>query len=359
MSDQMTSRERIIAAIDHKPVDKIPTDYWGTPEITSKLMKALGIKQEIDLWKRLDIDKIITIKPTYIGPKLEDDGTMKTDLWGIKHRTISYCNGEGEYEEMCHHPLGPYSTIDEIEANYTWPSADWFDFSSVTRQCRLYPDYAIECGYAAPFYMYNNIRGLQESMMDLAIDENLAHYIIGRICDFYYDYHSRLFSAGEGKIDIAQVTDDFGSQNSLLISLDMFDRFFKPHYERFIKLLKSYDIKVFHHDDGSIMPLIPRLVELGIEVLNPIQWHLPGMDLTELKSRFGDKICFHGGIDNQDVLPFGTIDDVKAEVETCLDLLASDGTGYILAPCHNLQIISPIENIVAMYETANQLRVQR
>jgi len=103
------------------------------------------------------------------------------------------------------------------------------------------------------------------------------------------------------------------------------------------------------------MSLLPTLTDIGIDVLNPIQWHLPGMSLSELKDRFGKKICFHGGIDNQHVLPFGTPEEVRKEVATCLEILANDGTGYILAPCHNIQVISPVENIVTMYRTAKEL----
>jgi uroporphyrinogen decarboxylase len=211
----------------------------------------------------------------------------------------------------------------------------------------------------APFYMYTNIRGIEQTLIDLAADEKLADYIIAKICDFLYDYHQRLFEAGNGRIDIAEVTDDFGMQTGLMISTAMFDKYFKRHYQRLIKLVKDYNIRVFHHDDGAIMPIIPRLVEVGIQVLNPIQWHLPGMDLQELKKRFGMDLCFHGGIDNQYVLPFGSVEDVKKEVMTCLDVLGKDGTGYILAPCHNVQSITPIENIVSMYETANQYSIYK
>jgi uroporphyrinogen decarboxylase len=102
------------------------------------------------------------------------------------------------------------------------------------------------------------------------------------------------------------------------------------------------------------MSLIPKLIEMGIDVLNPIQWHLPNMDLKKLKKQFGKDICFHGGIDNQDVLPFGTVEDVRKEVITCIDILAEDKTGYILAPCHNVQVVTPVENVLAMYNTAKE-----
>jgi len=348
----MTHKERILAVIEHKPVDKIPTDYWGTLEATEKFIRELNLSSEVDLWKKFDIDKIISVSPKYIGPPLEN----MSDYWGIRYKPIIYGNGLGTYDEISYYPLQGFNTIEEIDENYTWPKVDWFDFSCIEEQCEKYPEYAVEGGYMAPFYMYANIRGLEQTLIDLAINEELAHYIIGRITQFLYEYHERFFDSGKGKIDIAQVTDDFGTQQGLIMSIDMFDKFFKEPYRRLIKLVKDYGIKVFHHDDGSIMPLIPRLVELGIDILNPIQWHLPGMDIKELKVKFGDYISFHGGIDNQYVLPFGKPEEVKKEVLYCLDILASDGTGYILAPCHNIQVNTPTENFVAMYDTANEYR---
>ena len=186
--------------------------------------------------------------------------------------------------------------------------------------------------------------------MDLAINKEYAHYVIDKICNFLYSFHERLFEAADGLIDIAEVTDDFGTQTGLMISLEMFDEFFKSHYQRLIELVKDFDIKVFHHDDGAIRALVPKMVELGIDVLNPIQWRLPGMNPGELKKEFGKKICFHGGVDNQKTLPFGKPQDIEEEVIYLLNTLAFDKTGYIIAPCHNIQPITPVENIIAMYE---------
>ena len=158
-------------------------------------------------------------------------------------------------------------------------------------------------------------------------------------------------------MDIAEVTDDFGTQSGPMISTEMFDEFFKTHFQRLIRLVKDFGIKVFHHDDGAIRLLIPRMIELGIDVLNPIQWRLPGMAPEGLKKDFGKVLCFHGGVDNQKTLPFGNPKEVEKEVIYLLDTLASNGTGYILAPCHNIQPITPVENIITMYETVHHYRI--
>jgi uroporphyrinogen decarboxylase len=161
-----------------------------------------------------------------------------------------------------------------------------------------------------------------------------------------------MFEACDGLIDVTQVTDDFGTQAGPMINLKVFREFYAPHLRRFIDLAHSFGIKVFHHDDGAIRTFIPDLVEMGVDILNPLQWTCPGMDLKELKKDFGQKLCFHGGVDNQRVLPFGTTEEVRKEVRHCIDALASDQTAYILAPCHNIQSITPLENIIAMYSEA-------
>lgn len=358
----MNPRERVLSAINRKRLDRIPCDYWGTQEVTDMLKKYFGVEEDLGLWKKLGIDKIIHLTPPplwvpvsrcYIGPSLSDN----EDVWGVKFKPRSYADGAGIYQEICYNPLADRETIEEIETNYAFPKVDWFDFSPIEEECRKYPDYAIECGYAAPFFIYNNIRGLEKSLMDLANNQEYAHYVIDKICKFLYSFHQRLFEAGSGLIDIAEVTDDFGTQSGLMISTEMFDEFFKTHYQRLIKLAKDFGIKVFHHDDGAIRPLISKLVKLGIEVLNPIQWRLPGMSPNELKKNFGEVLCFHGGVDNQKTLPFGDRKDVEREVIRLLDTLASDGTGYVLAPCHNIQPITPVGNIITMYETVHHYGV--
>ena len=204
----------------------------------------------------------------------------------------------------------------------------------------------------APFYYHNLLRGLETSLMDPHDDPEFSHGLIDRVCGFFFEHHLRMFEACEGLIDIAQVTDDYGSQAGPLISLATFREFYRPWLQRFIDLCHAFGIKVFHHDDGSIREFLPDLVAMGIDILNPVQHTCPGMEREGLKRDFGGKVCFHGGIDNQGILPFGTSADVRREVRRSIDALAPDGTGYILAPCHNLQAVSPVENIVAMYEEA-------
>ncbi len=346
----MNSRERMLAAFRHQPVDRVPTDIWATPEVFERLIDRYGSRQA--LYSTLHIDGMDGVEAIYGGPRLPDMPAGESiNYWGMKHRRTDY--GSGVYEEQYHYPLASAETIDDLN-RYTWPSADWFDYSSMREQARLlHADRVIQCGYMAPFYYHNLTRGLELSLMDPIEKPEFTHELLRRIGDFFYEHHRRMFQACDGLIDIAQVTDDLGTQTGPMISMENYREFYKPHHRRFIDLCDEFGITVMHHDDGAIRAFLPDLIELGIDILNPIQWRCPGMDLAGLKRDFGGHICFHGAIDNQETLPHGTPEQVRAEVRTCIDTLASDETGYVLAPCHNLQPVTPIENIIAMYDEAH------
>lgn len=355
MMDQMTHRERILTAIQHQPTDRVPTDYWGVPEITKKLMEHFGVSSKIALAKALDIDMIM-----YVEPVLKPEYNRR-NMWNIEMRQIPIFGGAGFYEEPVEHPLAKFETIDEIDADYTWPTTDMYDYSGIKEQCERYrrEGFAIEGGYISLTYFYEMIRGTEQMMLDFAADEEITDHVLRKINEFASANTRRILEEADGLVDISEVTDDFGSQTSLLMSKVMIDRYLGKFYKQNVALVKSYNATVFHHDDGAIVEIIPWIIEKGCQVLNPLQWHLPGWDLYELKKKFGKQLCFHGGIDNQDVLPFGSVEAVRKEVRDCIDALYSDMTGYILAPCHNIQAITPIENILAMYEYAKEYSKHR
>jgi uroporphyrinogen decarboxylase len=337
----------MLAAINRHPLDRIPTDIWATGEAIAKIIRYFG--EGVDWKEALHIDGMAWAEPEYAGPPVPPGWNLMT-IWGITFKTVVHDGGA--YEEQATIPLACAQSIDDLD-NYRWPSADWFDYSKIREQAKaLHSKQVVIGGYMAPFYFHNMLRGLEQSLIDPLAEPEFTHELMKRICDFFYDYHRRLFEAGAGLIDLAQVTDDLGSQTGPLISLGLYREFYKPHHKRFIRLCHEFGIKVFHHDDGSCRQFLPDLVDMGIGILNPVQRVCPGMELAGLKRDFGSRICFHGGIENQHILPFGTPEEVRAEVRHCIDNLASDGTGYILAPCHNIQVVTPIENILAMYDEA-------
>lgn len=359
---EMNSRERVLAAIHHQPLDRIPTDIWATAEVWAALSEKFGGEEGIR--QALHLDDIVDVRPEYIGPPLPacppDAGLVFKVFYGIWGATLQWMDhGTGRYLEQAYYPLASAQTIDDLEG-FSWPNADWFDYPNLRpKAAAAHASRVVQGGYMAPLYVYTLLRGLELSFLDPVSDPEFTHALLRRISDFQYEYHRRIFEACDGLIDLAQVTDDLGGQTGPLMSLAMYREFYAPHHKRFIGLCREFGVKVFHHDDGGIRPFLPDLVDLGIDVLNPIQWTCPGMEPAHLKRDFGKRICFHGGIENQRILPFGTPEEVRAEVRHCLDTLAGDGTGYILAPCHNLQSQTPMENILAMYDEAWNYGLQR
>lgn len=343
--ESMTPRERWLAVLERRTPDRVPMDYWGTAEATDKLMQHLGVGSRWEMYERLHIDKMVSVGPRYVGPKLP----RFHDMYGRRFQWVSY--GSGRYKECVTYPLAQYNTIEEIEANYTWPSVDWFDYRGIAYQVRgKRKQYPVQGGGSEPFLIYADLRGREQAYMDLVLQPELVHYCLDKLFDFAYQNTQRIYEQLPGRIDFSYVAEDFGGQESLLFSPAVIREFFIPRMKRMMDLAHSAGARVFFHSDGAIRKIIPDMIEAGIDVLNPIQWRSPGMERAELKRDFGSQVVLHGGMDNQYTLPFGTVQEVEAEVLENLELLGAGG-GYVLAPCHNIQAVSPPENIVAMYET--------
>ena len=189
--------------------------------------------------------------------------------------------------------------------------------------------------------------------MDLAINPDIVAYCLDKLFDFAYENTTRIYEAIPGKVNVSYVAEDMGSQESLLFSPRQIRTFLIPRMKRMIDLAHSAGAYVFFHSDGAVRKIIPDMIAAGIDVLNPIQWRCAGMEREGLKRDFGSQIVFHGGVDNQQTLPFGSVDDVSDEVVANIEILGKGG-GYIIAPCHNIQANTPPENVVTMYETGYQ-----
>lgn len=227
-----------------------------------------------------------------------------------------------------------------------------FVIDAMERQCELWRDYPILGASSEPFYLYCRLRGMEQALEDLAAKPAIAEAILDRIFDFDYRLIERVLRQLRGKIDLIYVAEDLGTQNGLLIGPNHFRRFLRGRMTRLIEMIHSHGAKVFHHDDGAIRQLLPELIEAGIDLLNPIQWRCRGMEREGLARDFGGAVVFHGGVDNQQTLPFGTAADVRREVHENIRAFHSS-RGYIVAPCHNIQPNTPTENIVALYEAVH------
>jgi len=219
----MNSRERMLAAINRAPVDRIPTDIWATGEVWAKLRNHFG--ESCDIGQELHIDGFAGVGPEYIGPPLpEVSDTESIDFWGMRTKRVPHEGGA--YDEQSFYPLGAAQTIDDLKA-YAWPKAEWFDYSGMRAKAEAEGRVrAVQCGYMAPFFFHNLLRGLEQSLVDPLAEPEFTQFLIGAISDFFYEYHRRMFEACDGLIDVAQVTDDLGSQSGPLISVELYRGFF-------------------------------------------------------------------------------------------------------------------------------------
>ncbi|MGC9521092.1 MAG: uroporphyrinogen decarboxylase family protein [Anaerolineae bacterium] len=343
-TETMTSKERWLAVLQHQIPDRLPMDYWATPEATQAVMAYLGCDSPSEMYDLLHIDRLITVAPAYVGPPIEPD----MDMYGCRYADVDY--GTGIYRECIGHPLAQYTTVEEIDENYTWPTADWFDYTTIPDQVTGHDDLPVRGGGSEPFLIYCQLRGLEQGFVDLALNPEMVHYCLDRLFDFCYENTLRIYEAIPGRVNVSYVAEDMGSQKSLLFSPQQIREFLIPRMKRMIDLAHSAGAYVFFHSDGAVRRILPDMIAAGIDVLNPIQWRCTGMEREGLKRDFGDALVFHGAVDNQQTLPFGSPEDVRSEVLTNIEILGDDG-GYIIAPCHNIQANTPPENVVTMYRT--------
>ena len=328
-------------------------DYWATSEVTDRLCKELECAGERALWERLGIDKLVRLGPTHRLTK-EDNWHIDSQwsAWHVGVTTIPYGDGIGTYEEVVTNPLANAETVADVE-RFDWPDPAAWDAEGMRAKCEAWQPYPILAGCYEPFYLYCHLRGMEQALADLAINRAMAEAALERIYYIHESIIRRTLVAAQGLIDFIYVAEDLGTQNTLLMSPAAFRHFLKPGMRKMIDLAHSFGVKVVHHDDGAIRPLLLDLIETGIDVLNPIQWRCRGMDREGLAWDFGRSLVFHGGVDNQQTLPFGTPGDVKREVADNVRIFRKC-KGYIVAPCHNLQPNTPTANILALYEAVHE-----
>jgi uroporphyrinogen decarboxylase len=345
-----TPRERVIAVLEKRPVDRIPVDIWYTDEVLAYLKEFSGASDPLSVFRRLGIDKIVWFSQIYKGPtrkpRVEDE---VTDHWGGLRRRVQA--GPAVYEELADYPLLGYETLESLDDYPWWPDPEEYDYDKMWRKTvDAVSEFAVMAPWVSVFETYCWMRGLEQSLMDLYVNPGFVQAALDRIEGIQTEMLKRFLAGAPCKPDLVLVSDDMGGQENLLISLDTWMEFFGPRLKRWCDLIHSFGVRVFYHSDGAVEPLIPYLIEAGIDVLNPIQHACAGMDMRDLKKKYGDRLIFHGGVDNQRVLPFGTPEDVRRETLDCLEALGRGG-GYICCSCHNIQARTPVENILSMIET--------
>ena len=351
----MTPRERVQAAFAHTQPDYTPCDYFATPEIHQALLDHFQIDSDAELRDRLSTD-IRYVNPPYIGPELPtfDDGST-VNIWGSRRRPMP--NEYGQYDEPVNSPYADWKTLEEAQA-FDWPSPDWFDYQALPGLCAEFPDMAIATGQYGIQDFINGVaygRGVEQVLLDIALEDPVYLYIVEKRHRFFLEHIERTLQSARGRIDIVLCGDDFGSQRAPLISPEKFDKLFADKKKEFFDMVHSYQARISHHSCGSTRLLIPHFIDLGMDALQTIQPQAAGMNPYELKKDFGPQITFHGAVDVQGWLQHANPEETAKEVSHLMDEVGRSG-GYILAPCHNIQPDTPLENVLAIYSTVSERR---
>lgn len=342
----MNSKQRALKAINLHEPDRVPLDCWAVPAVTNALTEKFGFSDEEELLKYFNID-FRYVFPACNGPEPAASPDWNEDLWQVRRDSV--------YNEVITPPLSTAETPGALD-EYRWPSPGWYDLEGFSGRCGGMKDYCVvlcdeRTNRTSVLHQGIYLRGMENMMTDLVLNPSLVRDLFERITDFYLRLNRRIFEAAEGGIDVILIGDDFGTQEGLLLSRKMLEEFVYPHLERHFSLAHEYGIKVMFHSCGAVREIIPDLIEMGVDILNPLQSGASGMEPGSLKREFGGSLCFHGSLDTQKTLPFGSEEDVREEVRERIGTL-SPGGGFILAPTHNFQKNTPLENILTMYETA-------
>ena len=378
----MKPRDRLLCALNHEEPDRVPLDcgglqtsflagtydklkaFLGMAELPTRVYREIWQEVKVDerILQRLSVDTryiVPDLKPYKIEGQQESESTQPresvdrsfVDEWGITRNFAYY------YYNIVDHPLKNLS-LESIES-YPWPDPE--DYMSLeglgdrARYLRENTDYALVGHMGGPGNIFEQawyLRGYTELLVDLLINKDFVHALFCKILEIR-KRSAEVYLGEVGKyLDVFQFGDDLAIDTGPAMSPELYREMIKPYQAELFQFIKDRtSAKIYYHCDGSVVDLLEDLIEIGVEILNPIQASAEAMDTAELKRRFGKKITFWGAIDSTDVLPRKTVEGVRAEVKKRIHDLAPGG-GYVLAGVHNLQPDVPPENIVAMYEEA-------
>ena len=358
----MNSRERFRACLDRRRADRVPIDYLSHPRTDENLRKFYGIGTEEELLDRLgcdfyylscrDISQNESCLPFYKGPKLDFTEKERTCPFGIRWQRGVY-RTKFASDEVLGGPLAGATTPREI-LRHRWPRVANFDFSPLVGEAERHADRVIVGGLWTGLLGDSfRLHGFENFLYRMAAEPRIVHTLVNKVRDVYLEFNDHVFSLLKGRLDVWFFGSDFGSQSGLLFSANMLAEYFLEPIRELTALARGYGLKVMMHSCGGIAEIIPLLLEAGIEILDPVQTTARGMDPSALKQRFGDRLVFHGGIDTQQVLPRGTLQEVRQHALDMIRTLGRGG-GYIFAPSQILQGDVPVENIDAMYRSARE-----
>ncbi len=342
----MTSKERVHAALSRQPVDRLPVWMWYHPDTSKRLANILEIPAEQVAFALGDDIRQAWVSNNHPmeGIVHEHDGQGHTDPWGIQWVK------DGPFNQIRYSPL--QNADDDTAMAYQYPYAQMDELlANMNRVMPFTQDYFIGCDISpSVFEMVTRVRGMEQAVMDLAASPALSRHMLAQAFDFTLELGRQ--ACERFPLDWLWSGDDVGGQSNMIMSPQTWRDMVKPHLAEIFDISKSRGMWTAYHSCGSIRPIIPDLIEMGLDVLNPIQCNCPGMDPFDLKKEFGKRIAFMGGVDTQELLPLGTADEVYRATVKLVEEMTRDGGGYILAASHAVPPETPVENIWAMYQAA-------
>lgn len=342
----MKSKERVLCSLAWQEPDRVPIQIYLTPEIAERLRSYFGGKS---------IAESLGVDFRGVGPKWQGKGKashdgITYDIWGAGYRNITY-GSMGTYSEAVVLPLADLKTMDDVQ-NYPWPSPDDFDYSVIPEQCEGVKDYAICLGGAGDPDILNGVsrgRGMEQVVLDIALRDEVGLAIIDKRVDFCYEVLRRGLEAAGGKVDILCLGEDCGHQGGRMFSPKDFDEVFRPRLQKFYDLAHKFGAKAMMHSCGDTHEIMPTFIDMGLDILDAMQPEPPGMNPERIRALCRGKLAFCGLISTQQTLPYGTVEECRAEARHRLNVIAKGG-GYIFAPAHCIQPDTPLENVLAVYE---------
>lgn len=393
----MNPRERVLCALDHRQPDRVPIDLGGTRQsgiaasAYHALKRHLGIAsptQVFDLYQMLaEVERPIMERfgadvvglyrpevafgirnenwkpwqlfdgtpvevPGAFQPRTDPDGSLV--LYRGDERIAQMPRDGFYFDRLEKYPGAAHVDVQTFQPPLLSAEA-CAHYRAQSKALAENTDFAIVAPLGPPYELFYGLGtgDFEAWMITLATEPDYVHALYERLVDAWIANLERFTEAVDDRVDVLQICDDFGMQTSLFLSVPMFRRLVLPHYQRGIRWIKQHTrMKVMLHSDGAIFPLLPALIEMGIDILNPVQTSAAGMDPVRLKTEFGDRLVFWGAsLDCQKTLPYGTADEVAAEVRQHVATFAPGG-GYVFASVHNIQAGVPPENIVAMFDAA-------
>jgi len=339
----LSSRERVLAALRHQQPDRTPRDFWAEAPTMERLFAHAGHRDKDRLLDGLGIDVRHLDAPA--PPERQVGGGVVQNFWG--ERYVYKPTPWGPMREDVCGALADATSLARIEA-FDWPTLDCLDRSTLRQQCRRHEDRALLYGFADVWQRPALVRGWENMFVDMVEHPDWCHFLSRRFTDFYLEDYTRAAEITGGRIDLYLVISDLGSQHGPLISTAMFREFVDPYLREMTGLIHRLGGRALFHSCGNIRPLIGEIIDCGVDVLDPIQPVGPDMQPEALKRDFGERLCFHGGIDMQTLLPHASPAEVTAQARRYCEVLGADG-GYILGPAHLFQPDVPPENVLAVY----------